>query len=222
MTRKQWGQLQRKAQEGDAEAQLDVGSWLEDGLTDSNGSVLARRDARAAVRWYRLSATAGHSFAQINLGNCLSTGSGVRRDDAEALRWYKRALRQGNNTAANNIATVYRDHGDNRRTVFWYRRAVACGDADALVEIGWRYYEGVGVKCDAGAAVRCFREAIASKEISQAGREDAMFHLAVAFHEGRGAKKSAARALRWASLANKDDDHARARDLIEKIKKGRR
>jgi TPR repeat protein len=222
MTRKQWSQLKRKAQEGDAEAQWEVGSWLEDGLSDSHGSVLARPDARAAVRWHRLSAMAGHSFAQINLGNCLSTGRGVRRDDTEALRWYKRALRQGSDIAPNNIATVYRDKGNNRRAMHWYRRAVAGGDGNALVEIGWRYYKGVGVKCDPREAVQCFRKAIASKNITQAGREDAMLHLGVAFHEGRGVKKSDARAIRWASLANKDDDHDRARDLIDRIRKERR
>jgi TPR repeat protein len=49
-----------------------------------------------------------------------------------------------------------------------------------------------------------------------------MLHLGVAFHEGRGVKKSDARAIRWASLANKDDDHDRARDLIDRIRKERR
>jgi TPR repeat protein len=65
--------------------------------------------------------------------------------------------------------------------------------------------------------VRCFRKAITSKYISQAGREDAMFHLGTAFHEGRGVKQSNALAIRWLSQANKDDDHAGARNLIEKI-----
>ena len=222
MTRKQWSQLKRKAQAGDAEAQWEVGIWFEDGLTDLNGSVLVRPDASTAARWYRLSATAGNSSAQINLGNLLSTsGSGIRRDDAEALCWYKRALRQGNCSAANNIATVYRDKGDNRRAMFWYRRAVARGDEDALIEVGYRYYRGIGVRCDPNKAVRCFRKAIASQTISIAGREDAMFHLGVAFHEGRGVKRSGARALKWLSRANEDDDHKRARNLIEKIGKER-
>jgi hypothetical protein len=101
--------------------------------------------------------------------------------------------------------------------MFWYRRAVASGDADALVEVGRRYYAGVGVRHDPEHAVRCFRKAITSNNISQAGREDAMFHLGTAFHEGRGVKQSNARALKWLSRANRDDDHAEARNLIERI-----
>ncbi len=44
-----------------------------------------------------------------------------------------------------------------------------------------------------------------------------MFHLAVAFYEGRGVKKSNDRAIKWLSQADKDDDHAEARRLIERI-----
>jgi len=218
MARNKWGQLKRKAEAGDAEALWEVGSYCEDGLADPNGRVLVRRDVRAAVRWYRLSATAGNDSAQLNLGNLLSTsGLGIRRDDAEALLWYKRALRQGNGCAANNIATVYRDHGDHRRAMLWYRRAVAMGEDEALVEVGFRYYKGIGVRRDPAEAVRCYRKAIASQTISEAGCESAMFYLGVAFHEGYGVKQSDARALKWLRLANIDDDFAQARDLIEKM-----
>jgi len=217
MARGKWSQLKRKAEAGDAEAQFEVGSWCEDGLADPKGRVLVRRDMRAAVRWYRLSATAGNAFGQIQLGNCLSTGTGVRRDDEEALRWYKRALRQGDCCAPNNIATVYRDQGDHHRAVLWYRRAVAMGDDEALVEVGFRYYAGIGMRRDAVEAVRCYRRAIAGKNITEAGRESAMFYLGVAFYEGCGVKKSDTRALKWLRLANVDDDFAQARDLIEKI-----
>lgn len=107
MTRKQWDELKCKAAAGDAEAQWEVGAWLEDGLTNSRDSVIVRRNAVSAVRWYRRSAEEGNAEAQLSLGNCLSTGHGVRRDDSEALMWYKRALRQGCTSAPNNIATVY-------------------------------------------------------------------------------------------------------------------
>jgi TPR repeat protein len=217
MARERWSELERKAQAGDAQAQWEVGSWFEDGLADLNGRVLVHANARTAVRWYRLSAIGGNSSAQISLGNSLSNGRGVCRDDAEALRWYKRALRQGDFCAPNNIAAVYRDQGDHRRAMFWYRRAVAIGDDDALVEVGFRYYEGTGVRRDPVEAVCCYRKAIASKNITEAGRESAMFHLGVAFHEGRGVKQSDVRALKWLRRANTDDDFPDAHDLIEKI-----
>jgi TPR repeat protein len=70
--------------------------------------------------------------------------------------------------------------GNNRRAIFWYERAAARGDGDALVEVGCGYYSGLGVKCDPERAVRRFRQAIRSRFISQGGREEAMFQLGVA------------------------------------------
>jgi TPR repeat protein len=101
--------------------------------------------------------------------------------------------------------------------MFWYRRAAASGDGNALVEVGRRYYAGIGVRRDPNRAVGCFREAITSRDISQAGRENAMFHLGVAYHEGCGVEKSSVRALQWLSKANIDDDHTEARNLLKRI-----
>jgi TPR repeat protein len=216
MPRKQWDQFLAKAQAGNPEAQWQVGSWYQDGLADTRGVVLVHPDARAAVGWFRKSAIAGNPSGQNHLGACLCAGRGVRRNEAEALRWFKRAFRQ-DHPIASNIASVYQDRGNHRRAMFWYRRAAATGDGDALVDLGRGYYSGLGVRRDPNKAVLCFKRAIASEYISQAGREDAMFRLGLAFHEGRGVKKSNPRALRWLSQANKDDDHREARDLIEKV-----
>ena len=213
ITRKQWHELKRRAERGEAEAQWEVGSWYEDGVTLPDGSALVRRNSRAAVRWYRRGAEAGSASAQLNLGNCLSTGRGVRRDDTEALRWYRRALRQGSVSALNNIATIYCDRGDERRAMFWYRRAAACGDDDALVEIGRRLYTGLGVRTDAAEAILCFRSAISSKNITPAGREDAMLLLGEAYREGRGVKQASEQRTRPAP--GTCNAHARQRQSDE-------
>jgi uncharacterized protein len=183
MTRKQWNQVKARAEAGDSEAQWEVGSWLEDGLADPDGSVFVRPDARAAARWFLRSANGGNPSGQNHFGVCLCAGRGVRRDEEAALRWFKPALRQGYSIAASNIASVYADRGSNRRAMIWFQRAAASGDGDALVEVGRGYYAGVGVRRDPRHAVRCFRRAMRSNNISQPGREDAMFHLGTAFHE---------------------------------------
>lgn len=219
LPRKKWEALKAKAQAGDSDAQWQVGSWLQEGLLDSRGRLLVRPRPSAGARWFRKSAMAGNANGQNNLAVCLSGGYGVPRDEVEALHWFQRAFRQGYPVAAANIASVYKDCGNNRRAMFWYQRAAARGDGEAWVEVGRGYYKGVGVRADPGRAVRCFRKAIASKYISQAGREDAMFHLGLAFYEGRGAIKSNALALNWLAKANIDDDHAEARKLIEKVSK---
>jgi TPR repeat protein len=184
---------------------------------DSRGQLLVRPRPSSAVRWFRKSALAGNADGQNNLGVRLSRGYCVPRDEVEALHWFKCAFSQGYLLAAANIASVYKDWGNNRRAMFWYQRAAHRGDGEAWVEVGRGYYKGAGVRADPNRAVRYFRKAIASRNISQAGRENAMFHLGVAFYEGRGAIKSNALALKWLAKANTDDDHVEARKLIEKV-----
>jgi len=223
MTQRQWdirmARLQEDAEAGNPEAQWELGAWLEDGLINRRGTVVIAPDPRAAAQWYRRSAALGNADAQNSLGVCLSDGKGTKRDDAEALLWLKRALRRGSPCAANNIACVYRDRGNDRRALYWYDRAAESGDGDALVEVGVRYYFGVGVRRNPAYAVACFRKAIRSSNaiISQAGRESAMFHLAMGYYEGNGVKQSNSHALKWLSKANNDDDFPAARAVIEMI-----
>ena len=128
-------------------------------------------------------------------------------------------MRQGDFIAAHNIASIYRDRKDHRRALFWYERAAAAGDGDALVEVGIQYYTGQGARGNPKHAVRCFRKAIRSSSISQLGREVAMFRLGMAYREGRGVKQSNAQALEWLSTANRDDDFPAARTMIKTIKR---
>ncbi len=132
------------------------------------------------------------------------------------MAWLKHALRQGDTCAANNIACVYRDRGDNRRALYWYQRAAKSGDGDALVEVGARYYTGVGARRNPVYAVSRFRDSIRSRgvNISQAGRQSAMYYLAMAYHEGKGVRHSDSVALKWLMKANKDDDFPAARAAI--------
>lgn len=72
------------AQQGDPEAQINVGEIYEKGLG-------AQADPRLAAEWYRKAAEAGHSRAQINLGYLYEKGLGVEKDLTTALNWYRKA-----------------------------------------------------------------------------------------------------------------------------------
>ena len=72
-------QLRRIAEQGDADAQDELGARY------SNGRGVGQNDGEA-VSWYRQAADQGHARAQTSLGYMYSTGRGVRQDDAEAVR----------------------------------------------------------------------------------------------------------------------------------------
>jgi len=81
--------LKQHAEQGDAEAQFNLGVMYD------NGDGVAQNYAEA-VRWYRLAAAQGYAVAQNYLGAMYDNGEGVERDHEEAVRWYRLADGQEN------------------------------------------------------------------------------------------------------------------------------
>src|SRR5262245_36526140 len=80
--------LRSDAEKGDALAQSTLGEALllgKRGLAD---------DPSKAVRWYRKAADRKYSPAELMLGLCYASGSGVKRDQAEAAKWIRKAAEQ--------------------------------------------------------------------------------------------------------------------------------
>ncbi|MGH8668642.1 MAG: tetratricopeptide repeat protein [Burkholderiales bacterium] len=128
---------------------------------------------RVAFRLFVVQAKAGDSGARLNLGYFYDVGLGTRKNKAQALRWYRRAYQQGSGAAASNIATVYRDEGRPALALAWYKRAVSLKDDDAAVEVAKHYLEGSGVRKHSGLAIAALKRAVTSRNITQAGREEA-------------------------------------------------
>jgi TPR repeat protein len=208
MSPMEWQALLARAKQGDAEAEWEVAGRYEDGCSNGSGEALVRRSSQKTIEWTRRAAEHGLIPAQIALGVLLGKG-------AEALAWTKKAYRAGKDScAANNIAVTYRENGNLRMAVQWFRRCVALGDDDAQVQLGLHYYWGKGVRKNPEAAVRCFRKATKGKNICEAGRNDAYFYLGFAYFEGNGVKQSFATARRLFQRANVDGDHQAASEML--------
>lgn len=87
--------LRIRAEEGDSEAQYEMG-WRQ-----AIGMGLALNDSEA-LRWLRLAAEQGHRLAQNNLGARYATGDGMERNAAEAYFWFCQAAKRGDRKAAKN------------------------------------------------------------------------------------------------------------------------
>ena len=79
----------------------------------------------------------------------------------------------GGHCAANNIAILYREQGNLRAMVRWYKRAIERGDEDARVALAKSYLNGDGVRKSVSAAALQLRLALKAHFISEAGREEA-------------------------------------------------
>jgi uncharacterized protein len=88
------------AEQGDAEAQYNLGVMYDDGT-----GVL--QDYKEAVRLFRLSAEQGNIGAKTNLGWMHDYGYGVHQDHKEALRLYRYSAELGNIYAQYNLGVMY-------------------------------------------------------------------------------------------------------------------
>ena len=82
----------KKAQQGDPEAQFNLG-WCY-----ANGKGV-KQDWQKAIEWFTKAAEQGSAVAQRNLGWCYEDGKGVKQDYKKAVEWYTKAAQQGDEYA---------------------------------------------------------------------------------------------------------------------------
>lgn len=94
------GDLTRKAETGDAQAQFELGLAYDEGRDTA-------QDFELAAKWYKKSAEQGNASAQNNLGILYRNGLGVPHSKEEAARWFTKAAQQCNPDAAYNTGIAY-------------------------------------------------------------------------------------------------------------------
>ena len=143
--------LMAKAEAGDADAQFRVAGAFDSGKG-------APRDAKEAMKWYRMAADQGMAEAQNSIGSLLQ----AEKRYAEALPWYEKAAGQGDVQATNNLAYLH-DLGlgvpqDRRKGFELYMRAAELGWAEAMWNIANMYGAGqLGEKDMVNACVWAMR-----------------------------------------------------------------
>ena len=96
-------ELRRLAEEGDANAQCELGSAYH---FDRSGQGFPA-DLVEGVRWWRKAAEQGHASAQWALGMAYEDGEGVAQDFIEAAKWYRAAAEQGDPLGQSNLGYAH-------------------------------------------------------------------------------------------------------------------
>jgi hypothetical protein len=128
--------LKLQAEQGDVEAQCDLGIMycLGQGI---------QQDHTDAAKWFRLAAEQGLAEAQHDLGVMYRNGQGVQQDHTDAAKWFRLAAEQGLADAQNNLGLMYNDgqgvQQDHREADKWYRMAAKQGNDMALFNLGLMY-----------------------------------------------------------------------------------
>ena len=158
------------AEQGDAEAQLTVGTIL---LANDNEQTLAKKEMTSIVKsteqsvttgldprnqstlqteglyWLRRAAEQGNPEAQYGLGDHF-----MYDDPKAAMQWFRLAANQDHDNAQFELGEIYRQEkgippGENYvEAAIWYLLAAERGNVLAQAQIGEMFYNGDGVQED--------------------------------------------------------------------------
>jgi hypothetical protein len=151
--------LRMRAEQGEAEAQTELGA------RHFRGDGVPQDDAEAA-RWLLLAAEQGDPDAQNKIGFLRAQGRGVSKDDTKAALWYRRAAELGNAKGQFNIGLAC-DEGrgvpeDAKQATEWWLRAAAQGHTSAQLKLALAYSTGRGVRTNPALAF-FFAELVSSR-----------------------------------------------------------
>jgi len=155
------------AEQGDADAQSQLGFMLFTAMSLEEANELARKAADGAaharwldiyhdltesIRWLHMAAKQGHAPAQVSLGQAYASGHGVPQDYAEAAKWWRKAGEQNHDMALDSLGKLYAEGKgvpqDFTVAVDWWRRAAGLGSSSAQLSLAQIYKTGRGVPQD--------------------------------------------------------------------------
>lgn len=207
--------LRRRAASGDLTAMGELGTWLMDTERDRRGRIIVARNPPRAFRLIsRAVVEGGWEGGFNNLGYMYDVGLGTVCNRRRAVYWYRRALRAGDSGAAANIVTICRDQRKFRLMLKWWLRAAKGGDGDAAGDAAYCFQYGIGARRNPHRARRLYEQATRSKSVSEIGREEAFYGLAL-MELDAGQWRRAAVLLR---RADRDGDYPEAGAVLQQIR----
>lgn len=125
------------------------------------------KNEQQAVYYLQQAADLNDAMAQVLLGLCYETGSGVEQDTIEAIKWYKRSAENGSHMGQEKLGECYY-YGDGvpkdyQKAIKLFRKAAEPvrdnWSAEAQNMLGVCYADGHGVEQDTIEAVKWYKKA---------------------------------------------------------------
>lgn len=165
-----------------------------------NSGIGTKRDPEAAFNAFRTAAELGHVDAMNNLGICFREGIHATQNLETSAYWFRKAAEAGSPVGMLNYGWALRKGEGVKKNLkaaaLMIYKAARLENPDALNAWGLMILNGEGIADEPGAAVRFFEKA------AGLGCVQAMRNLRICYEEGRGVKKSAAKALLWKMRAD--------------------
>jgi TPR repeat protein len=203
-----WQKLLQAAEQGDANAQLEIAFHYESGVTIGELQVV-EANPKLAFSWTKSAYENGNMDALESYAYFLSVGEFCERDLALAIELYEEGIKRGSETAAHNLGTVFRDQHKFEQAFSLYEKAG--GD----ISVGMCYYYGIGVPKDKLKALRFFEDLINGKaELCGYDTNEVHYMIGRMYLEGEVVESSLEKARHHLALASEDGDHRSAQQIL--------
>ena len=194
--------LTEKANEGDRQAQYDLGMLYYTGRE-------VERNLELGAQWFLKAAQQGLAEAQFAVGRCYFFGQGVPRDKATGAGWYYESALQDNPQGIYSLAECfYMGEGvekNHSEAINWYSKAAAKGDRGAQFSIARILEKG-------DPSVRNPQKALAEyKKSARDGDAHAEYLVGTFYEEAKGVPRDMSKAIRSYKDAAKDSELARVK-----------
>lgn len=184
--------LRKKAEAGDAQAQLDLGLHYQRGKG-------VDKDSAEAARWLRKAAEQDLPAAQFHLAGCCINGEGMTEDLQEGLEWLRRSAEHGYAPAQYMLGmSLFGSMGpliskNKPEGVKWMEKAADQGNPEAQYKAGMLYLSGAepGIPKNIPEGIRRVQDAAGK------GVMEAQYNCGSFFAQGFGVNKDCGKAREW-------------------------
>lgn len=221
-TYEDWTCLLSLAETGDPIAQYHVASNYDFGLIVMDTQIVEENQSMA-FKWYNKAYKNGNNDAIIRLADFLSEGIHCKQNIALAIELYQKEIDNGVGLAANNLAIVYRDLQEYKKAFESYKIAQDLDKISSL-QLALCYHFGIGTEKDVKRSFEIFNDIAneTSEHINnQYEIDEANYFLGEIYLDGDIVEKSMTKARKYLHLANADNDHRSAQELLVLIGKER-
>ena len=197
--------MTKAANQGDAEAQYQLGMYYESGR-------YADRDLAQAVTWYGKAADGGNIRATLALADLYMDGDQVQRDTDRALDLYHRAADADSEEAEVALGAAYYDGKvtakDYGKAAKYYEMATHHCNHAAQFRLGFLYQTGQGVSHDDAKAADLY-------DRSAKWQSSAAYNLGLMYEKGQGVPQDYGKAAENFELGVKKGDPSSAGELAK-------
>lgn len=215
-----WNGLLALAETGDPIAQYEVALHYDSGLIVMDTQII-EEDQSLAFKWYCKAYENGSVDAATRVADFLSEGVHCQQNMALAIELYQKRIENGDGVAANNLATVYRDQQQYEKAFELYKIAQDLHKTSSL-QVALCYYFGIGTEKDVKKSFEIFKNIANESSVHincQYEIDEANYFLGSIYLDGEIVEKSVTKARAFLQLANADDDHRSAQELLMLIGK---